>query len=302
MIPPYGWNLFEGTLAHEAVLSGPGLHTGRMCRVRILPRSGIAEDRGLLLRRTDSPAGEKAEVRPDYRFWRNHPLCSTLQAKNGKLFRTVEHLLAALMFCEVDHAIVEMDSEEVPILDGSALGWVAVLQKSERVALPVPKAFIRIRRPFEYRFSSDCLYAAEPAETYAVNALIKERSFGIQTWEGDLTPPFFGQDIAPARSYGRIVEAIPALIAGYLTGRPILRGARFSSVAAIFNKQVIGGTRFPDEFIRHRVLDIAGDFAIAGAPLLGRFHVRQPSHRRNQKFMRTLLKKNPEAWEWVRFP
>lgn len=298
--PVRGWSLFEGTLARELLISGTGLHTGRKVSVRIFPRTGEGEDRGILFRRLGSPTSS-VSLDPHRKYWVLYPLCSTLRASDGTLFRTVEHLLASLLFCEIDHATVELDGEEVPILDGSAQEWVQTLQACGRISLARPKRFLRIKEQHACKYGTVCSYTVKPAETYRITLANHDRGFGISSWEGDMTPQAFAQKIAPARSYGRITYGVAAMAAGYLLGKPLLRGANFSSVAAIFNNRVIGGTRFADEFVRHRVLDLCGDFAIAGAPVLGEFRIMQPSHRRNLRFMRHIVRQCPDIWEWAVF-
>lgn len=280
-------------------MEGRGLHTGRKVHLRILPSHGGEESRGIVFRRV---RGHEclSEAHTRYSLWRKQPLCSTLQGSNGMLFRTVEHILAALLMREIDHAVVEMDAEEVPILDGGAAEWIQAIDACGREDLTVPKRFIRITKPFEYTFGEISVYRIEPARSYEADVTGLERGFTPMRWAGTLTPDSFVAEIAPARSHGHLLAAVPAILGGYLWGKPILRGARISSVAAIFNKRVIGGMTVPDEFVRHRVLDMVGDFAIAGAPLLGKVTVRRPSHRRNQKFMRTLLN-DKGCWEWASF-
>lgn len=297
---PKDWNLFESTLAKEVAVSGLGLHTGRKASVRILPRSGGKGERGILFTRPGR-ANSAIAVSPGKRRWENHPLCSTMKAPDGSLFRTVEHLLAALLFCQIDHAIIELEGEEIPILDGSAAEWAGALRAGGRRSLPFPKAFLRITAPCEYCFGVRSRYFVEPAPACRITVSNKDIGFERQTWEGDMTPARFAGEIAPARSYGGLFAGLAAMALGYLGGMPVLRGARLSSVAATFNKRVIGGPRFPDEFIRHRVLDICGDFSIIGAPVLGHFHIVQPSHRRNHKFMRHVFRQRRDAWEWVSF-
>lgn len=119
-------------------------------------------------------------------------------------------------------------------------------------------------------------------------------------WGGVLTPDVFAAEIAPSRSYGRIKWAIPAIVAGYLRGVPILRGARPSCTASIVGSRVVGGLRQPDEFVRHRVLDLVGDLALAGAPLLGRVSAFRPSHEMNFRLIEALLS-TAGAWEWAEF-
>jgi UDP-3-O-[3-hydroxymyristoyl] N-acetylglucosamine deacetylase len=312
MNAPAGWCNGAGTLARPLELSGRGLHTGRRVQVRILPGEPAAtpagelttEPRGIVFRRMQ--AGRVlAELSVNPALRRGQPLCTMLQDSDGVGVRTVEHLLASLLACEIDHATVELDAEEVPILDGSAAPWVEAIRACGRVALPDAKRFIRVLRPLtvtagEGRGPARRM-SVEPSERYEMSVRNDLKGFGELDWEGAITPETFATEIAPSRSYGRVKWAVPAIVAGYLRGTPILRGARPSCTAAIVGNSVLGGLRVPDEFVRHRVLDLVGDLALAGAPLLGRVTALRPSHEMNFRLVAALLAAR-DAWEWAEFP
>jgi UDP-3-O-[3-hydroxymyristoyl] N-acetylglucosamine deacetylase len=297
---PAGWHADEGTLARSLELSGRGLHTGRRVNVRIVP----GEAGGIVFRRM---GGGRAlgdlSVSPAIRL--AQPLCTTLQTEGGVRVRTVEHLLASLLTCEIDHATVELDAEEVPILDGSAQPWIQAINGCGRRSLPARKRFIRVLRAVGVEDGAGTKNVrsmrVEPAERYEMSVRNDLKGFGNLHWDGDITPASFAGEIAPSRSYGRVKWAALAIVAGYLRGVPILRGARLSSTAAIVGSRVIGGMRMPDEFVRHRVLDLVGDLALAGAPLLGRVTALRPSHEMNYRLLAALLAE-PDAWEWAEFP
>ncbi len=294
---PAGWSPQRGTLARELRLSGRGLHTGHKANIRILPIPPGAPPQGIVFRRMQG--GEiRAElpVRPD--VWREYPLCSTLEEKSGARVKTVEHLLAALLMCEIDETVVELDAEEVPFLDGGALAWIKALQGCGRLVLPRPKRFIKILEKFEISAGKDGHYVLEPAQACFVDVSMQERGFAPMRWEGEMTPEVFAREIAPARSFGNIKWAIPALIGGFLTGKPLIRGARPSNVAALLAGRVLGGMRLPDELARHRVLDLLGDFALAGVPILGRINAARPNHYRNHKVISRLLASS-KSWVWA---
>jgi UDP-3-O-[3-hydroxymyristoyl] N-acetylglucosamine deacetylase len=299
---PDGWAGSQGTLARELTIAGHGLHTGRRVSVRITPaRPGDGLD-GIVFRRTarGRPLATLA-VAPALR--QAQPLCTMLRNADGVAVRTVEHLLAALLACEIDRASVELDAEEVPILDGSAAPWVEALRACGRVALPAPKRFIRVLRPVVVTAGDGDArreMRIEPAPRYELCVRNDLRGFGDMCWDGTLTPAAFAAEIAPSRSYGRVKWAVPAIVAGYLRGVPILRGARPSCTASIVGKRVLGGMRLPDEFVRHRVLDLIGDLAMAGAPLLARVSAWRPSHEMNYRLVAALLAQ-PDAWEWAEF-
>jgi UDP-3-O-[3-hydroxymyristoyl] N-acetylglucosamine deacetylase len=297
---PAGWHGEQGTLGRTLELSGRGLHTGRRVNVRIVP----AEAGGIVFRRivagqvlADLPASPSIRLA--------QPLCTTLQTDSGVRVRTVEHLLASLLTCEIDHAVVELSAEEVPILDGSAQPWIQAITACGRRSLPARKRFIRVLKRVNVELGAGTKnfrsMTIEPAARYEMSVRNDLQGFGNLHWEGNITPAIFASDISPSRSYGRVKWAVVAIVAGYLRGIPILRGARLNSTAAIIGSKVIGGLRMPDEFVRHRVLDLVGDLALAGAPLLGRVTALRPSHDMNYRLLAALLA-DPGSWEWAEFP
>jgi UDP-3-O-[3-hydroxymyristoyl] N-acetylglucosamine deacetylase len=298
---PPGWQASEGTLAKPLALSGRGLHTGRRVNVRILPVTPTGERHGIVFRRVRDGC-ELGVLAADPALRHAQPLCTMLRAIDGVGVRTVEHLLASLLACEIDHAIVELDSEEVPILDGSAQPWIDAITTCGRTALPRPKRFLRVLQAVSVVDGAGAArreMRAEPAAHYELGVHNNDLDgFGDMQWNGQLTPRTFADEIASSRSYGRINLAVPAIVAGYLRGVPILRGARLSCTASIIGRRVVGGMRQPDEFVRHRVLDLVGDLALAGGPLLGRVSAWRPSHEMNYRLLVTLLG-TPGACEWV---
>jgi UDP-3-O-[3-hydroxymyristoyl] N-acetylglucosamine deacetylase len=302
MRAPAGWSHREGTLARALTLSGHGLHTGRRVNVRILP-ADASSARGITFRRVqDGRVLAELAVNPALR--RGQPLCTMLEGQGGMRVRTVEHLLASLLTSEIDRATVELDAEEVPILDGSAQPWIDAIRACGRIELPHAKRFIRVLRPVKVADGAgtrdERSMSIEPSSVYEMNVRNDLRGFGELRWDGALTPASFADQIAPSRSYGRVKWAIPAILAGYVRGMPILRGARLSCTAAIVGNRVLGGMRVPDEFVRHRVLDLVGDMALAGAPLLGRVNALRPSHEMNYRLIAELLATR-DAWDWAEF-
>jgi len=297
---PAGWHGDQGTLARSLELSGRGLHTGRRVNVRIVP----GEAGGIVFRRMgNGRALAELPASPSIRL--AQPLCTTLQADSGVRVRTVEHLLASLLACEIDHATVEIDAEEVPILDGSAQPWIQAINECGRRSLPARKRFIRVLREVSVEVGEGTKnlrsMSVAPAGRYEMSVRNDLKGFGNLHWDGCITPASFAGEIAPSRSYGRVKWAALAIVAGYLRGVPILRGARLNSTAAIIGSKVIGGMRMPDEFVRHRVLDLVGDLALAGAPLLGRVTALRPSHEMNYRLLAALLA-DRSSWEWAEFP
>ncbi|MDR5757598.1 UDP-3-O-acyl N-acetylglycosamine deacetylase [Caballeronia sp. LZ035] len=297
---PAGWQREQGTLARELEIEGRGLHTGRRVKVRIVPvdpavrgaRAGIWFER--------SRGGRKlAAVPVDPSLRHGQPLCTMLRSSDGTGIRTVEHLLASLLTQEIDHATVHLDAEEVPILDGSATPWCDALRDAGRAPLAHGKRFVRVLKAVTVEQADGkevrrmCI---EPSDRYELDVRTDLRGFPDLRWQGTVTPAAFASEIAPSRSYGRLKWAVLAIAAGIVTGKPILRGARPSSTATIVGNSVMGGLRMPDEFVRHRALDLIGDLAMAGAPILGRVTAWRPSHEMNYRLLAALLA-DRDAWE-----
>lgn len=295
-IPPIpGWSCFRGTLAKPVSITGRGLHTGRRCKLTLHP---AAADQGIQFRRlikNTAPIMLSASLA--LRF--GQPLCTALKTPAGVVIRTTEHLLAALRACGIDDALVELDSEELPILDGSAQPWVAAILAVGRKELSVAQRFIQVLEAVEWAEGPHHL-RIEPASTpgLELDVTMTMKDIGQWHWQGTLTPESFRQELAAARSFGRVKLAIPAMLYGLVRGIPILRGAGPWCAATLIGRKVIGGTRMPDEFVRHKVVDMLGDFALLGAPLLGRVTTLRPTHDGNYGLMTALMQK-PTAWRYV---
>jgi UDP-3-O-[3-hydroxymyristoyl] N-acetylglucosamine deacetylase len=124
------------------------------------------------------------------------------------------------------------------------------------------------------------------------------RQIGSMRWQQQLTPEIFRKEVSRARSFGRMSKALAGFFYGIYKGEPLVRWAGPWNTAPIVGKYVLGGRRYPDEFVRHRVLDVVGDLALLGAPILGKVHFRHPSHEANYGLIQQLLK-TPQAWDWV---
>ncbi|MEA1835103.1 UDP-3-O-acyl-N-acetylglucosamine deacetylase [Methylobacterium durans] len=283
----------QATLAGAVTRSGRGLHTNRFATVRVVPAEAGT---GIVFRRR-MPDGAVASVPALWQYQVTQPLCTALQAPEGPLVRTVEHLLAALSAFAIDNAVVEIDAEELPIFDGSALPWCAAIREAGRAVLDAPRRRIRVRRHVEVRDGRRALSIA-PADALVVEAELALAHLGAMRWEGRIGPDTFEGALAPARSFGRLKWALPLKLYAYATGRPILRGARFGTTAAIVGGRVVGGMRGPAEPVRHRVLDLVGDLSLAGHPILGHVRAAHTGHVLNHALVAKLMR-DPSAWDLV---
>ncbi|MGC5778487.1 UDP-3-O-acyl-N-acetylglucosamine deacetylase [Methylobacterium sp. NFXW15] len=282
----------QATLTHAFERSGRGLHTGRRGRVRISP---ALPGHGIVFRRW-MPDGRFNDIPARWDLQVKQPACTAL-GKDGVLIRTVEHLLAALSALRIDNALIETDAEELPIFDGSAVPWCQGIAGVGRIEQGEPVRCLRVLRRVSVADRHRSL-SIEPAENFAVSAHIELCHLGAFDWAGPILPETFPGDIAPARSFGRFIRVMAGRCYGFVTRKPLLQGCGPRSAALLFRNRVIGGLRMPDETVRHRVLDIVGDFALIGHPIEGRIVATHTCHDLNHALIAALMH-DRTAWELV---
>jgi UDP-3-O-[3-hydroxymyristoyl] N-acetylglucosamine deacetylase len=205
---------------------------------------------------------------------------------------TIEHLMAAFAALEVDNAVVEIDGPEVPIMDGSALPFVQLIDRAGRRVQDAPRRFIEILKPVVV-VDGDKRAAAAPAPTLEVDFEIAFASaaIGRQRVSLEVTETSFRKELAAARTFGFIqdVEALRAM--------GLARGGGLENAVVIDGDRILNpeGLRFADEFVRHKALDAIGDLYVLGAPMLGRFEGRYAGHALNNRLVRA-LKADTSAW------
>jgi UDP-3-O-[3-hydroxymyristoyl] N-acetylglucosamine deacetylase len=255
---------------------------------------------GIVFRRVDRR--EPSEIAANWRHVTAAPLCTMLRNGAGAEVRTVEHLMCAIYACAIDNVIVELDGPEVPILDGSAAPLVALIESAGAIEQAAPRRFLRILKPVAIADGKSRITLA-PGPGFAADVTLIMPDFGVLRWSGEAAPAIVRNEIAPARTFGRLKEALPGIIAGRIGRIPLLRGASLRSAVVVHRHWVLnrGGLRFPDEFVRHRVLDAIGDLALAGGPLLGRFTAMRTAHRFNHRILAALFS-DETAWCWSSAP
>ena len=283
----------RATLGAAFALAGRGLHTGCRATVRVGP---APPGHGIVFRRA-LPGGHAVDV-PALWTWRERqPLCTALRSPDGPLIRTVEHLLAALSAEGVDEALVEIDAEELPIFDGSAVPWCRAIRAAGRIENGVPRRAIRVLRALEVADGRRTL-RIEPHDGLSIAAHLALAHFGPLDWSGVITADVFLTEIAPARSFGRYWRAMLGRAYGFATRKPFLQGCGVRSAAMIVRGRILGGMRVADEPVRHRVLDLVGDLALAGHPIRGRLTAAHTGHELNHALVAKLMA-DRTAWDLV---
>ena len=270
---------------------GTGLHSG--CRIGMLVRPGEMNT-GVRFVRKDVPMGHG--VIPG--LW-HHVVDTRLGTIIGNEFgvsvSTVEHLMAALRGCGIDNAVVELDGPEVPILDGSAEPFVAMIERAGIVDQEAKRWAMLVQDTVEFR-DGDRFVRLEPCPITRITAEIDfpDTAVGSQRLSVVMTEPVFKRDVARARTFG-FADQIEDLYERELALGGSPRNAILVDGERIINDE---GLRFQDEFVRHKILDIVGDLSLAGVPVIGHFHGYKPGHRLNQALLRKFIS-DESAWSYV---
>ena len=275
---------FEQTIHSPLEFRGVGLHSGAEVSMRLVPAPAGS---GIVFRRSDLdnfeiPAIGRNVAKVSY---------ATSLMRQGVLISTTEHLLSAFIGLGVDNVIVEIDNLEVPILDGSALPYVDASLATGLKLQRRKREYLRILKEIEVRDGSKFI-GVYPGEGYSIEYSIDfPAPIGRDTFSGDLEAGAYAQLIAPARTFGfREDEAMlrdAGLIRGVSDACAIILGG-----GAIQN----GPLRFPDEFVRHKVLDLIGDLALAGRRIWGRVVAERAGHAMHTALVQRLLR-DRSAWE-----
>ncbi len=281
----------QTTLANDIELTGTGVHTGAPAAIAMYPSEADTGIRFIV-----SGDNSSSVVLPaDYRAVSNTTLCTVLSDGNGTAVATVEHLLAALRGLSVDNVLIDIDSGEVPILDGSSKPFVDAIDDAGIHELDRPRRFIKVLKPV--RVSEGASWAEiHPHYGFHLDVEIDFDSpvIGRQRLQIEVTPGSFRHELARARTFGFMSDVEKLWAAG------LALGASLENTVAIGDDRIVNqeGTRFPDEFVRHKALDAVGDLALSGAPLLCAYRSSRGGHKLNHRALEMLFADN-EAWELV---
>ena len=282
----------QTTLAMPVETSGLGLHTAVAVRVRLLP---APPDAGYVFIRTDLGG---FELPANVEYVVNCSYATTLM-RTGVMLSTVEHLLAALRGMNVDNALIEVDNLEVPIMDGSAEVFVEMIKRAGIVGQPATRRVLRVRQPISVEHDSRRIQV-EPCDEYKIDCTIDfpHPLIGVQRFCFNAADEAaFAREIARARTFGFTAEI------DQMRRANLIRGGSLANAIVLTPDGMLndGGLRFPDEFVRHKTLDIVGDLALIGMPILGRIKAERSGHLLHTMLMSKLLR-NDAAWEIVDAP
>jgi UDP-3-O-[3-hydroxymyristoyl] N-acetylglucosamine deacetylase len=277
----------QHTLARAAPIEGIGLHSGVQVRGAVRPAPANA---GISFVRTDLDGDNRIAARAE--AVTQTRLGTVIANAAGAQVSTVEHLMSALAGLGVDNAVVELDGGEAPIFDGSAQGFVELIDASGLERQSAERAAIEVLEPIEIVVGGKRA-ALLPAARFemAFEIDFPSAAIGAQAIDLALDPAVFRREIAPARTFGFLheVEALRKM--------GLARGGSMENCLVIDGDTLVNseGLRFPDEFVRHKVLDALGDLYLLGAPLVARFESVRGGHELNNALARALLAR-PSAW------
>src|SRR5215831_11856635 len=271
--------MYEHTIASAIEFKGVGLHTGELAAMRILP---APPGKGIIFRRVDL---DNFEIRADVGSVARVAYATTLMNR-GVWISTVEHLLSALYGVGIDNAFIELDNFEVPILDGSALPFTEAISRVGIQKQQKPKQYIRITKEFVLQ-DGDKTLGIYPSDTFSIQYAIDfpHPLIRTQRLEVEFLGSNYAYSIAPARTFGFYHEVERLQSSG------LIRGGSLNNAIVLTETGMLNDTalRFPDEFVRHKTLDLLGDFALIGQPVLGRLVADRAGHALHTRFVAELL-------------
>ncbi len=281
---------FETTIQRPVEASGVGLHSGVPVSIRILP---APPSTGIIFIRTDLerfaiPASWRHVARVSY---------ATSLMRQGVLISTTEHLLSVFYSMGVDNAYVEIDNLEVPILDGSGLPFVKMISEAGLRTFRRRKKYLRIRRPVTAEDHGKRITIL-PADRFVLTCEIffDHPLVGRQALEMEVSPERYAADIAPARTFGFSYELDQMRNMGLIRGASLENAVCFDQ-AAVMNPE---GLRFRDECCRHKALDMIGDLALVGRPLLGHVIAERAGHAMHAALVAKIMS-DPSLYEILSF-
>lgn len=280
----------QKTLKSPIGCTGVGLHTGARVHLTLHPAAG---DTGIVFRRKDVAGDNLIPA-----LWSNVSdtrLCSRIANAAGTSVMTIEHVMAALAGAEIDNCLVEVAGPEVPAMDGSAAPFLFLIECAGVVEQPLPRRAIKVLKPVALR-DGDRRIEITPGSTLSIactidfdNAAIARQSITTTVDSGS-----FRDEIARARTFGFAHEVEQLRAAG------LARGGSLDNAVVVDGDRILNaeGVRFPDEFVRHKVLDCVGDLYLAGGPLLGSVRAERAGHEMNNQLLRALFERS-DSWRRV---
>lgn len=273
--------LYEKTIRRKISVSGTGLFTGAPARLTFCP---APPESGVVFRRVDLPAAP--EISASLEAVVPCPRCTKLQAADASV-QMVEHVLSAVVGLQIDNLIIELEGPEVPAGDGSSLVFTQALEEAQTLVQQTKRRYLKIGTPVYWSEGSVHLVAL-PADELRVSYTLhypQSKLIGSQFYSFSLRSERYKSEIAPCRTFSLYEEIAPFIASGHLKGGG-LENALVIKEDCVMNPE---GARFPDEMVRHKVLDLLGDLALIGIPILGHIIAIRSGHSSHVSFGKKLM-------------
>ena len=284
----------QTTIAREVELTGTGVHSGAPVALILHPAESDTGFKFIVTKRGRLTAEIDAHV--DNVKCLN--LCTVIGNDAGVTISTVEHLLAALRGLSIDNCYIEIDSKELPIMDGSSAPFVDAIDEAGIKELNAPRRYIKVLKPIRVD-DGECWGEIAPHSGFHLDVEIDFENplIGCQRIAHEMSPGIFRHELSRARTFGFMSDVERLWKAG------LALGANLSNTVALGEDRIINreGLRFPQEFVRHKMLDAVGDLSLAGLPLLAAFRSVRGGHRLNANVLKALFA-DTTAWAVVEAP
>jgi len=283
----------QTTLGDRTAVVGIGVHSGLPVTLTLHPADAGT---GVVFVRCGTDGRRDREIRANARSVTATELATVLGDASGPGVSTIEHIMAALCGLGVDNAILELDGPEAPIMDGSAAAFVAAIDRVGIVTLAAPRRYTKVLKTV--RVAKGNAYGELRPHRHGfrveVDIDFDHPLIGKQSLALDVEPWAFRREVARARTFGFMRDVAKLWSAGYALG------ASLENTLVVTDNRVLNpeGLRFPDEFVRHKMLDAIGDLALAGAPILGAYRSVRGGHKLNHAVLSALIA-DPTAWTVV---
>jgi UDP-3-O-[3-hydroxymyristoyl] N-acetylglucosamine deacetylase len=283
----------QTTLADQVTLTGIGVHSGKPASITLVPaEAGV----GIVFTRTDQEGA--AEVPALWDKVSATALCTVIGDPSREGVATVEHLMAALFGMGVDNLVVEIDGPEMPVMDGSSSAFVEAIEAAGLKKLDRGRRYLKIKKSVRVDTGSAwCELHPYDGTRFDITIDFDTPLIGRQHFAADITPEVFRDDLCRARTFGYVKDVEQLWKMGFALGSSL------ENSVAIAEDKVLNpeGTRWPDEFARHKALDAVGDLALAGLPILGLYKSFKGGHKMNHAILVKLFE-DPSAFEIVEAP
>lgn len=280
----------QKTIKSVVSFEGVGVHSGDSINLSVYP---AAVGSGITFVRTDIQTKDNVILARWDRVVNTH-FCTCIGNDAGVEVRTIEHLMAALYACEIDNARIEVSGAEVPIVDGSAAPFVRLIEEVGVQEQSAPRALIEVLKPVKVKGDDGRYVLLQPAKHFSVTATHNfDGSADLRpqkyTYDGDVAT--FKEHVMRARTFGFMQDVEKLWSSG------LAKGASLDNAVVIDGSRVLNkeGFRYPDECVRHKILDAVGDLYLAGAPILGHYEGLQCGHGLNNKLLRAFFA-DASAW------